>query len=110
MEGNTGHKVFQTQFGEYWDLRKFHDVQVHVLQEWNNIGTYVFSLYNSIGIVLGKKPPSNIVTSWMVILKVNGYCLKLFLHQAKLDWLHVLIVAMFIGMVTSKYIWNLIFY
>lgn len=52
MEGNTGHKVFQTQFGEYWDL----------------------------------------------------------LHQAKLDWLHVLIVAMFIGMVTSKYIWNLIFY
>lgn len=52
MEGNTGHKVFQTQFGEYWDL----------------------------------------------------------LHQAKLDWLHVLIVAMSIGMVTSKYIWHLIFY
>lgn len=52
MEGNTGHKVFQTQFGEYWDL----------------------------------------------------------LQQAKLDWLHVLIVAMSIGMVTSKYIWHLIFY
>lgn len=23
MEGNTGHKVFQTQFGEYGDLKNF---------------------------------------------------------------------------------------